>query len=80
MIEELNNNIYIFSKEKAYYLAYSADANRTIELNLAGEKDYKLQVIDTWNMKTVSEETVGSGNFQYKTEQPFTALRLIAIP
>lgn len=80
MIEELNNNIYIFSKEKAYYLAYSADANRTIELNLAGEKDYRLQVIDTWNMKTVSENTVGSGNFQYKTEQPFTALRLIAIP
>lgn len=80
MIEELNNNIYIFSKAKEYYLAYTAVADRTIKLNLAGEKDYKLEVIDTWNMETVSEKTIGSGNFQYKTERPFTALRLIAIP
>jgi len=76
--ENMNNNIYIFSKNGEYYLAYVADSAQTIELNLPGKKDYVLQVIDTWDMKIVSEEIIGSGNFKYKTVMPFTALRLIS--
>ena len=76
--ENLNNNVYTFFKEGEYYLTYVADSAQTIELYLAGEEDYTLQVIDTWNMKTVSEENVGSGNFMYKTIMPYTALRLIS--
>ncbi|MBN1482889.1 DUF5060 domain-containing protein [candidate division KSB1 bacterium] len=78
LIEKLNNNIYIFSKEGEHYLAYTQDPEQTIELNLAGEKDYTLEIIDTWNMKIVAEQVVGSGEFQYKTKMPYTALRLIA--
>ncbi len=76
--ENLNSNIYNFSKKGEYYLAYVADSAQTIELNLAGEEDYTLQVIDTWNMRTVTEENVGSGNFKYETKMPYTALRLIS--
>lgn len=78
LIEELNNNIYTLFKEGEYYLTYTADSAQTIELNLGGSKDYTLEVIDTWNMKIVSEEVVGSGKFQFETEMPFTALRLVS--
>ena len=76
--ENLNNNIYNFTKKGEYYLTYVADSAQTIELNLAGEEDYTLQVIDTWNMTTVTEENVGSGYFKYETKMPYTALRLIS--
>jgi hypothetical protein len=69
-------NIYIFSKKGEYYLAYAADSAQTIKINLPGEKNYDLQVIDTWNMKIVSEKTIGPGSFNYETEMPFTTLRL----
>jgi len=78
LIEELNNNIYTLFKEGEYYLSYTADSARTIELNLGGTEDYSLEVIDTWNMEIVSEEVVPSGKFQYETERPFTALRLVS--
>ena len=78
LIEKLNNNIYTLYKERKYYLTYTADAAQTIELNLGGTKEYTLEVIDTWNMKTVNKKVVKPGKFQYKTEMPFTALRVIA--
>ena len=78
LIEELNNNIYILFKEGEYYLTYTTDSARTIELNLSGAKDYTMEIIDTWNMRIVSQEVVASGEFQYETEIPFTALRLIS--
>lgn len=73
-----NNNIYYFSKKGEYYLSYVADSAQTIELDLAGEEDYTLQVIDTWNMKTLAEENVASGYFKFETKMPYTALRLIS--
>ena len=78
LVEKLNDNIYTMFRDDAYYLTYTADSAQTIELNLGGTKDYTLEVIDTWNMKIVSEKIVSPGKFQYKTEMPFTALRLIA--
>lgn len=78
LIENLNNNIYTLFKEGEYYLTYTADSAQIIELNLSGEKAYALEVIDTWNMKIVSEEVVPAGKFQYETEMPFTALRFVS--
>ena len=78
LVEKLNNNIYKLSKEAEYYLIYTADSAQNIELDLAGTGDYTLEVIDTWNMKIVDKDVVSAGSFQYKTEKPFTAIRLIA--
>ena len=78
LIEQLNHNIYILSKEDEYYLAYTADTAQTIELNLGGSKEFTLEVIDTWNMSVVAEKAVGNGKFHYETEMPFTALRITA--
>jgi len=77
-VKNLNNNIFIFEKPGEHYLAYVADSEQTVELNLTGTENYTLQVIDTWNMKTVTEKNVDSGNFLYTTKMPYTALRLIA--
>jgi hypothetical protein len=78
LVEKLNNNIYKLSKETEYYLIYTADAAQNIELNLAGTGEYTLEVIDTWNMGIESKGVVSSGKFQYETELPFSAIRLIA--
>ncbi|MEQ8338555.1 MAG: DUF5060 domain-containing protein [Cyclobacteriaceae bacterium] len=78
LIEELNRNIYSFSKSGEYYLAYVKDSAQTIKLELPGTRDYDLEVIDTWNMKAVSQEVVSSGAFQYVTKTPFTCLRLVS--
>jgi hypothetical protein len=78
LIEELNRNIYTLSKEGEYYITYTTDSAQSIQLNLPGTKDYNLEVIDTWNMKIVSQEKVSPGKFQYETKMPFTALRIIS--
>lgn len=74
--ENLNNNIYVFSKPGAHYLAYTAELGQTIEINLTSESDYKMEVIDTWNMQITEENTVEPGMLTYKTTLPFTALRI----
>jgi len=77
-VENLSDNIYILSKQGGYYMAYTADSAQTIELNLAPPNDYTLEIIDTWNMQTLSQEVVKPGTFIYQTEIPYTVLRLIA--
>ncbi|MFC3812255.1 DUF5060 domain-containing protein [Lacihabitans lacunae] len=78
LMEVLNNNIYTLYQKDKYYLVYTTDPLQTIELNLGGNKDYTLEVIDTWNMKVGPKKTVSPGKFQFKTETPFTAIRLIS--
>jgi hypothetical protein len=75
--KKLSNNLYIFSKPGAYYLAYVAEAGHDIELNLPGTKDYTVEVLDTWNMKTLEKSVVKPGVFMYKTTVPYTAVRLV---
>ncbi len=72
----LNTNIYTFLKQGEYYLAYVADTGQTIELNLTGDKNYKVDVIDTWNMKIAKQPDAEPGRFSYKTVSPYTALRI----
>jgi hypothetical protein len=74
----LSRNIYIFSQEGEYYLAFTSEKGRTIEISLAGSLNFRLEVIDTWNMKIVEERIVKPGIFSFKTDLPYTALRIIS--
>lgn len=72
----LNTNVHFFSKPGVYYLAYVADAGQSIELDLAGDADYKMDIIDTWNMKVTEQRTAQPGKLSFRTELPYTALRI----
>jgi hypothetical protein len=74
--EELNNNIYILSDPGNYYLVYVANAGETIEMDLPGNVEYKLEVMDTWNMKVIDESNIQPGKFSYTSTIPYTALRI----
>ncbi len=71
----LKNNIYIFSKPGEYYLAYTADAGQTIEIRLDGDTDFKMTVINTWDMQIIEESSVKPGIIKYKTSLPYTLIR-----
>ena len=73
--ENLNNNVYVFSKPGEHYIAYVADAGQTIEIDLAGDSPYQMDVIDTWNMEIISQANVDPGIFKFTTELPYTAVR-----
>jgi hypothetical protein len=73
--ENLNNNIYTLSWPGAYYLAYVADPQQVVEVNLEGDAAYHLDILDTWNMKVVEQRSAGPGKFRYTTELPYSALR-----
>jgi len=72
---KLNDNIYIFSKPGDYYLAYTADAEQTIEIRLDGDNDFKMTIINTWDMQTIEEGTAKPGILKYETVSPYTLLR-----
>lgn len=74
--ENLEDNIYIFSKPGAYYMAYTASKDKNIEIELPGESNYRMEVVDTWNMKTVEENTIEPGLLKYETTLPYTAIRI----
>ena len=74
--EDLNNNVYMISDPGKYYLAYVANADETIEIELPASSDYRLEVIDTWNMKVIEVMTIPSGAFSFTTSVPYTALRI----
>jgi hypothetical protein len=75
-LENLDNNIYLFSKPGEFYLAYVANPEETIQIELPGNQEYKLDIIDTWNMKITEQTTAKRGKFEYKTTIPFCALRI----
>jgi hypothetical protein len=76
--EDINSNIYLFSKENEYILAYTAKAGQTIVLPLPADIEFSLDIIDTWNMKIVGQKSIStSGTFEFVTEMPYTALRLV---
>jgi hypothetical protein len=74
--KNLKTNIHILTKPGEYYLVYVAAPDQTIEINLIGDADYKMDIIDTWNMQVVEQTSVEPGTFKYKTLSPYTALRL----
>ena len=76
----LNTNIHILSEQGEYYLGYVADADQDIEINLDGDADFNLEIIDTWNMKIIEKHSVKPGIFKYKTKFPYTLLRFVQAP
>jgi hypothetical protein len=74
--ENLNTNVYVFSKPGAFYLAYVAETGQTIEIDLAGESPYQLEVIDTWNMEITDQKKVDPGPFKFTPQSAYTALRI----
>jgi hypothetical protein len=74
--ENLDNNVYTFSKDNEIYLSYVADANTEIRISLAGNQPYQFKVIDTWNMKTNSKGDVPPGDFRYTTKSKYEAVYL----
>lgn len=74
--ENLNNNIHLFSKPGEYYLAYVANKDETITIELPGENNYQMEIMDTWNMNSVEQSEAEPGLFQYKTKIPYTAIRI----
>ncbi len=74
-----NNNVYIFKKDGHIYLAYAADANIEINLNLTGETPYQWQVIDTWNMTIKTKGKIQPGVFHYRTRNQYEAVCLKVI-
>ncbi|MFW5755920.1 MAG: DUF5060 domain-containing protein [Tangfeifania sp.] len=75
--ENLNNNVYLFSKPGEYYLTYTANEGETIKMELPGENNYQKEIIDTWNMKILEKSEIEPGSFQYKTTIPYTAIRIL---
>jgi hypothetical protein len=55
VIEIFKNHINILSKPGEYCLAYTAEADQPVEIDLTGKQNYKVEVIDTWNMKVIDE-------------------------
>ena len=74
--ENLDNNIYLFSKPGEFYLAYVANPRETIQIELPGNQEYKLEIIDTWNKKITEQTIAKPGKFEFKTTFPFCALRI----
>jgi hypothetical protein len=74
---QLNSNVYLFAKAGEFYLAYKADNNFSIALNLPAGGLYKAEVIDTWNMTITPLDDLYSGNTRIVLPgSPYLALRL----
>ena len=74
---ELSNNIHILAKAQESSLPYVADSAQIISLELPGEADYQMEIIDTWKMEVVDKKTVPPGKFEYMTTFPFSLLRIM---
>jgi hypothetical protein len=70
----LETNLYTLAREGAYYMAYVADSGQVIELDLAGDSGYTMEILDTWNMEVVEQRMVDPGPFIFETPAPYTAL------
>ncbi|WP_228779934.1 DUF5060 domain-containing protein [Aquiflexum lacus] len=73
--ENLETNVHILAKPGEVYLAHVADTGVEINLNLKGEGEYRLDVMDTWKMKTIESKNVPGDPFTFTTSIPYTALK-----
>ena len=55
---------YILAKPGEYYLVYTTDP-QTITLELSGNQPYKIDGVDTWNMKIVPIGTAQPGAYTF---------------
>jgi hypothetical protein len=76
--KNLHTNIHIFAKSGEYYLVYTAQEVSSIEINLDGDSNYTMDLIDTWNMKvTRSEKKYKGKSIIELPAKPYYALRFV---
>ncbi len=68
-------NVYVLAKPGAVYLAYAVKEG-PIKLKLAGDRDYVVQGIDTWNMKTEKLAVAKAGEFNFTAPRADFLLRI----
>ena len=66
---------FILSKPGQIYLGYTLNKDRLIRFDLVGNIDYKIELIDTWNMTVQDLGTVQPGTYTYKTTAKYQAMR-----
>ena len=65
---------YILAKHGEYYLTYTTEP-QTITLDLKGEQPYKVDRVDTWNMKIVPVGTAYPGEYTFASPYNGVAYR-----
>ena len=73
----LKTNLYVFSKEGEHYLAYIAENVESIQLKLPDKQEFKIEVLDTWNMTI--EEMEGDYNGEVTVplpDKPYIGIRV----
>ena len=61
---QVDKNVFVLSKPASVYLVYAVKAG-PVKFTLEGLKDYKVEYIDTWNMKREVLKTVKNGDFNF---------------
>lgn len=69
-------NTYVLAKEGECYLMYFA-AGKPVKINLPGERLYKVDAIDTWEMKITPMGTAAPGEFTFTPTKLDYAIRLM---
>jgi len=72
---ELSPGNYVLSKAGEHYLIYFTDQGE-VSLDLPGDKPYKLDHIDTWNMDVISLGTASPGEFSFAAPEGDYLIRL----
>ena len=66
---------FVLAKPGHIYLGYTLNKGRLIRFNLTGNTDYKIELIDTWNMTIQDLGTAKPGAYTYKTTRNYQAVR-----
>ena len=66
---------FVLAKSGHIYLGYTINKDQLIRFNLTGNSNYKIELIDTWNMTIQDLGTAGPGTYTYKTTDRYQALR-----
>ncbi|MDD3321058.1 MAG: DUF5060 domain-containing protein [Paludibacter sp.] len=75
---QVDKNVFVLSKPANVYLVYAVKAC-PVKFTLAGSNDYKVEYIDTWNMKREVLKTVKGGEFTFDAPSDEYTLLLTAI-
>ena len=66
---------FVLAKPGHIYLGYTLYKDGLIRLNLTGNADYKIELIDTWNMAIQDLGTAKPGKYTYTTTSNYQAIR-----
>ncbi len=65
---------YVLAKQDEYYLVYTTEP-QTVTVELHGDKPYKIDGVDTWNMKILPIGTAQPGEYTFATHRNDFAYR-----